>query len=322
MIGANLELARPSTAGGAREAIDRASDAVQLGAIALRKYQVLAGGTDAAKPDALVLGDEIRRAVDLLRRTSGSTIDVLLDKDLWPVRISAEDVETALFALSRDFFDAFPRHGRLSITASNVRDDGSPNAIGEAVRIDARDQAVALSTELLARAKESLFTTRSPGRGAELGLTILLGLVERAGGRVDIRSEAGPGTTVSLLLPRAVEHSAAAGAAEQLPLGDGELVLIVAPDAKAGERMAGLVEGLGYAAFVAQIRSGAEKFDAGELRPAIFLLADAEAAAPATSETAAVTVRLPLAVSRAELAAALSEAIGRSGAPRGDTPLP
>jgi hypothetical protein len=329
MIGANLELARPGIAGEARDALDRAADAVRLGAIALRKYQVLAEAPDAARPGARVLADEIGRAVELLSRTSGCAIDLAMEANLWPVRIPAGDIETALVALARNALDATPcEAARVSIVARNVRDSEGPNALGDAVRIDVQDEGVGMSPEVLARATEARFTTRSCGRSAGLGLTVVLSLVELVGGRVDIRSEAGRGTTVSLLLPRAAENATASEVAGQVPLGDGELVLILARDGKAGERMAALAEGLGYAAAVARDESDAVRTLAEGARPAVLLQVsdedapyDASAAAiPEQSATGAVIIRLARAVSRPELATALSDAIGRSGSPRGDGP--
>lgn len=331
MIGANLELARPGIAGEARDALDRAADAVRLGAIALRKYHVLAEAADGPRPGALVLADEIGRAVELLSRTSGVGIDLAMEADLWPVRIPAGDIETALVALARNALDATPcEAARLSIVVSNVRDSEGRNALGDAVRIDVQDEGVGMSPEVLARATEALFTTRSCARSAGLGLTIVLSLVERAGGRVEIRSEAGRGTTVSLLLPRAAENSAVSEPAEQVPLGDGELVLILARDGKAGERLAALAESLGYAAAVAGNESEAVKTVSDNARPAVLLrLSDenapcdaGEGALPEQPETGAVIISLARAVSRPELAAALSDAIGRSGSPRGDGPPP
>ncbi|HEX4892164.1 MAG TPA: ATP-binding protein [Hyphomicrobiaceae bacterium] len=323
MIGANLELARPDSTGRVREAIDRALDALQLGAIALRKYQVLAGPAESGKASALHLAEEVSQAVELLRRTSGSAIELSLEADLWPVRIPAGDMETVVFALARDAFDELPSQGRLSIAVSNVRDGGGLDALADAVRIDVR--VAGTTTELRDGAKgASSSASHSRQRGAGIGLKVVRGLVERAGGRVEITSETGAGRTVSLLLPRAVESAAAQGSAEQLPLGDGELVLIVAPDEKAGDRLARLVEGLGYAAIVAGEQRAAEGSDAGCLPPAIVLWAGDETppTAAAQSGMGAVKVRLSPEVSRGELAEALAKAIAHSGATTGDGPRP
>jgi signal transduction histidine kinase len=57
-----------------------------------------------------------------------------------------------------------------------------------------------MSPEAQARLFEPFFTTR-PGRGIGLGLPIVLGIVQRHGGTVDVRTTADAGTTVTVTLP-------------------------------------------------------------------------------------------------------------------------
>jgi two-component system NtrC family sensor kinase len=64
-----------------------------------------------------------------------------------------------------------------------------------------RDRGVGMPPETLARALEPFFTTKPIGVGTGLGLPICQGIVRAAGGRLDIVSEPGDGTTVTVTLP-------------------------------------------------------------------------------------------------------------------------
>ncbi|MFT5429649.1 MAG: two-component system sensor histidine kinase RegB, partial [Myxococcota bacterium] len=65
------------------------------------------------------------------------------------------------------------------------------------------DRGIGMSAEVLERATEPFFTTRSPGQGMGLGLFLARAVVESMGGRLDITSEAGRGTTARLSGPLA-----------------------------------------------------------------------------------------------------------------------
>lgn len=72
---------------------------------------------------------------------------------------------------------------------------------GDECCIEVNDQGEGMSPEILSRAGEPFFTTKDPGRGMGLGLFLSRAVVSRLGGRVDLRSELGRGTTVRLIFP-------------------------------------------------------------------------------------------------------------------------
>jgi signal transduction histidine kinase len=69
------------------------------------------------------------------------------------------------------------------------------------VRISVTDNGVGMTADVKKRATEAFFTTRNGGKGSGLGLSFVSRVVQERGGRLEIESAPGVGTTVSLVLP-------------------------------------------------------------------------------------------------------------------------
>ena len=123
---------------------------------------------------------------------------------------------------------------------------------------------------------EPFFTTKQRGTG--LGLSVTHGIVTGMGGRVEVASEVGRGSTFRVVLPLTTTAAPEGGRAPALatggesPAGHGEQVLVV--EDEDGAR-AGLVEVLGMLGYrVVAVESGEEALAAGERGGFDLLLAD------------------------------------------------
>jgi signal transduction histidine kinase/CheY-like chemotaxis protein len=153
------------------------------------------------------MNDTIMCMADLLRSTLGRGIFVETDlaAELWPAMVDPSQVESAILNLALNSRDAMPQGGSLTIATCNVTIDARMTIpAGDYVAIQVTDTGSGMSDEVAAMAFEPFFTTREPGQGSGLGLSQVHGLAVQSGGDVRIRSVPGEGTTVSLLLPRAV----------------------------------------------------------------------------------------------------------------------
>jgi len=72
-------------------------------------------------------------------------------------------------------------------------------AIGQMVAIAVKDSGVGIPPENMKKLFEPLFTTKATGIG--LGLAVSQKLVEANGGRIEVTSEPGKGSTFTLYLP-------------------------------------------------------------------------------------------------------------------------
>jgi signal transduction histidine kinase len=117
---------------------------------------------------------------------------------LWPVKVDRNQFELALLNLAVNARDAMPNGGALTIQAENVVEGGDNN-----VAISVTDTGEGMSEEVLARAFEPFFSTKSAGEGTGLGLAQVYGFATQCGGAVSVDSAVGQGTTVTITLPRA-----------------------------------------------------------------------------------------------------------------------
>ena len=84
-----------------------------------------------------------------------------------------------------------------------------------------------MSREVLERAFEPFFTTKAALGGTGLGLATVYGMVQSALGQVTIESAPGEGTSVRVLLPETLDAPTGPVAAQSVPHGRGQRVLVV-----------------------------------------------------------------------------------------------
>jgi PAS domain S-box-containing protein len=145
----------------------------------------------------------------MLRRTFPETITIVTDFDSAPVRATVDpgQLENAILNLALNARDAMPEGGVLRITTRSRSTARAADTDGT-ISIVVSDTGTGMSSEVLEKAFEPFFTTKhgeaATGTvGSGLGLSMVYGFAAQSMGRVDIESNPGKGTTVTLCLPRA-----------------------------------------------------------------------------------------------------------------------
>ncbi|MDP2877170.1 MAG: response regulator, partial [Holophaga sp.] len=162
---------------------------------------------------------------------------------------------------------AMPANGTLTLRTRNLDDDW--------IEVQVEDTGSGMSQEVLEKALDPFFTTKEPGKGTGLGLSIAHSTVSAHHGRMEIQSEPGRGTTISLRFPAC---DPAVMESEVGPLHDGEisqaslLVLLVDDDELIQGSMQTILETLGHTVVIASSGEAAlAKIDDG-LEPEVVIL--------------------------------------------------
>jgi signal transduction histidine kinase len=125
---------------------------------------------------------------------SGVTLDVQVDPEAPRIRADAVQLELALLNLISNGVDAMPAGGTLTVRVKHT---------AGGVRFEIADTGTGIAADLLPRIFEPWVTTKAPGHGSGLGLSIARDVVAAHGGTIDVHSTPGVGTVFAVNLPPA-----------------------------------------------------------------------------------------------------------------------
>ncbi|HEX7331165.1 MAG TPA: PAS domain S-box protein [Pyrinomonadaceae bacterium] len=198
----------------------------------------------------------IKEIVKILRETLPKSIEInfQIPSDLWIISADATQIHQVLMNLCVNARDAMPEGGSISIKAENAFVDENYARMhleakpGRFVMISVADTGPGMSAEIQSRIFEPFFTTKEMTKGTGLGLSTALTIVKSHGGFINVYSELHKGSQFTLYLP-AVDTPGSVDAAvlqTDLPLGNGELILVVDDEESIREITRGTLETFGY----------------------------------------------------------------------------
>jgi len=234
----------------------------QLGAIAravtsgetLTKHLLAFSRRRPLQPRVMQLQERMADIRTLLQHTlrGDVALHTNVEDSLWSIKIDPAELEMALINVAVNARDALPDGGSVTVTARNVRCDGSQRYAslrGDYVAIAVHDTGAGIPADILDRVFEPFFTTKEVGKGTGLGLSQVYGFAAQSEGSATIESELGRGTTVTLYLPRALEAPAAQAAAPETAeerVGTGH-ILLAEDNPEIGRAVSAVLEEMGYA---------------------------------------------------------------------------
>jgi signal transduction histidine kinase/CheY-like chemotaxis protein len=216
----------------------------------------------------------------LRARHRGVHIETELDPYLLNTQGSAVHLARAILNLVVNSLEAIESGGRIVISTANTYVDtpsGSYEQLaeGEYVALAVKDTGAGIAPEDLDRIFEPFYTRKVMGRsGTGLGMAIVWGTVKDHGGYVDVHSEQGKGTTVTLFLPatRALPRVAPPKLKLEEFRGHGESILVVDDIRTQRDICTAILTKLGY--LVASVASGEEAVEYVRHDPVDLLILD------------------------------------------------
>jgi PAS domain S-box-containing protein len=152
------------------------------------------------------LNKVLQDALGLIRlrlKISGIVIREHYAMDLPPILMDTGRMKQVFLNIITNALHAMPKGGKLTLGTEQV---------GDEVVARIADTGEGIAAEHLPNIFEPFFTTKAVGKGSGLGLSVSLGIVQDHGGRIQVETQVGSGSTFTVWLP---VHGETGGASRQ-----------------------------------------------------------------------------------------------------------
>ncbi len=195
------------------------------------------------------------------------------------IKADPGQIEQVIMNLVVNARDAMPSGGMLTIDTRNKMvgrgEAGAPENVypGEYVCLSIRDNGVGIESAIITQIFEPFFSTKDPGVGTGLGLSVVYGIINQHRGWIDVDSEPGSGTKFSIYLPvfRSRDEKLADDVIKTPPAADykgsGQRILLVEDQADVRKFIIAVLKENNYSVFpAAKAGEALELFDREEGR--------------------------------------------------------
>ncbi|RZN45143.1 hybrid sensor histidine kinase/response regulator [Escherichia sp. E13S3] len=230
--------------------IQRALQAAERGALLTQRLLAFSR-KQSLHPQAVELKTLLEELSELMRHSLPTTLalEIEAQSPAWPAWIDVSQLENAIINLVVNARDAMGgQTGIIKIRTWNQRVTRSSGQRQDMVALEVIDHGSGMSQAVKSQVFEPFFTTKQTGSGSGLGLSMVYGFVRQSGGRVEIESAPGQGTTVRLQLPRALvaEKNVLPAVVEQTAVSGDKLVLVLEDEAAVRQTICEQLHLLGY----------------------------------------------------------------------------
>lgn len=158
------------------------------------------------RPTRVDLNQIVRDMYELLVRLLGDSIEIVVaaHPEEQIVVVDVGQLQQVILNVAINARDAMPNGGRVTFRTAQVRVTGDQDGLlpGAYVVLSVSDTGSGMDRETRERLFEPFYTTKPPGAGTGLGLSMVYGIVRQSGGNITVESEPGKGTTFHIYLPK------------------------------------------------------------------------------------------------------------------------
>jgi signal transduction histidine kinase/CheY-like chemotaxis protein len=211
------------------------------------------GSFEPRPADVHVLINEVAAFIRLSPSRSVNTV-LRLDAQSSMVMGNASQIQNAILNIALNARDAMPGGGDLTMSTAVVamdetecRNRSCEKGPGEYIGITITDTGRGMDEKTLQRIYEPFFTTKKPGEGTGMGLSVAYGTVKSHGGSISVTSKTGAGTSFTLYLPLSKTEAVPAKAPSIQPPPRGSAsILFVDDDEEIRKVISAFLGDLGY----------------------------------------------------------------------------
>jgi nitrogen-specific signal transduction histidine kinase/ActR/RegA family two-component response regulator len=155
------------------------------------------------QPVTLNLTEVVHGIEPILRQILGSriTLTTVCPAGLWSVLADPGQIEQVVLNLATNARDAMAEGGTVTLSLVNARGTGHDSSRDE-VALRVADTGTGMPPDVRERIFEPFFSTKARDKGMGLGLAMAHGIVTQSGGRIEVDSVEGQGSTFTVFLPR------------------------------------------------------------------------------------------------------------------------
>jgi signal transduction histidine kinase len=231
--------------------LNAALEGAKRGAVLTQRMLAFARQQDL-RPVSVNLGNMLHGMRSLIDSAIPAGIAVRFDvpPSLPPVQADLNQLELAILNLCINARDAMPEGGTITISVRRGKPSPVPGS-SRLVQLAVTDTGTGMDENTLKKAIDPFFSTKPIGKGTGLGLSSVHGLATQLGGKLDLQSEEGIGTTATLWLPEAKDAqllTTSDGFSEDATVGlvRPATILVVDDDALIAMSTVGMLEDLGH----------------------------------------------------------------------------
>ena len=167
------------------------------------------------RPEQLDLAESVLESINLARGSMPSSIEIDCQSvsGLPTVELDRGELQQVLTNLLINARDAMSGKGRITISVDLYKDEGCEcrhchsRITGDWLQVSVSDSGHGIDPQKLDYIFEPFYSSKTVGSGTGLGLSVVLGIVDRSGGHILVDTQPGEGACFRLLFSPATSES-------------------------------------------------------------------------------------------------------------------